>query len=201
MLGLPKATELNKMLPKKAIFAKSDLNTAARSKLDGEISRITIVNEITTQTVNIPAGESVNGIYVLLVALKRKEFDPKSIELLAKLISQKILFVLEYDGMCRLAVCRGKVLMDDWKPVSERRVELKGLNLDRVPENWIRAIEGGAWSDELTLDENLRRNEQKAKLQKEIERLEKQARNENQPNRKFELAQKINKLKKEAEGI
>lgn len=39
------------------------------------------------------------------------------------------------------------------------------------------------------------------KLIKEIEKLEKQARNEKQPNKKFELAQKAKALKKQLEEL
>ena len=44
-----------------------------------------------------------------------------------------------------------------------------------------------------SLDEQIQIDDQKAKMQKEIEKLEKQARNEKQPNKKFEMAQKIKK--------
>ena len=33
MLGLPKSTEMNKQLPKKAIYAKFQMNTAAKDKV------------------------------------------------------------------------------------------------------------------------------------------------------------------------
>lgn len=46
MLGLPKATELNKKLPKTAVYAKFQMNTAEKAKIDADISRITIVNEV-----------------------------------------------------------------------------------------------------------------------------------------------------------
>ena len=48
-----------------------------------------------------------------------------------------------------------------------------------------------------TLEEQIALDEQKAKLQKEIAKLEKQARAEKQPKKKFELVQKINQFKKE----
>ena len=53
MLGLPKATELSRQLPKKAIYAKFSMNTAAKNRFDADISRITIVNEISPSTVAI----------------------------------------------------------------------------------------------------------------------------------------------------
>ena len=40
MLGLPKSTEMNKQLPKKAIYAKFQMNTAAKDKVDADISRM-----------------------------------------------------------------------------------------------------------------------------------------------------------------
>lgn len=201
MLGLPKATEMSKQLPKKAIYAKFQMNTAAKEKIDADISRITIVNEIAPNKVNIPAGDEVKNFFVLLVSLKRKEFDEKTIATLSKLIPQNILFILEYGNESKLAIYHTKIMQTDWKPTEEQRIELQGLNLDKVWENLVRSLECGVWNEELSLDENIALHEKRAKLEKEIAKLEKQARAEKQPKKKFELVQKANKLKKEVENI
>lgn len=195
MLGLPKSTEMSKQLPKKAIYAKFQMNTAAKEKIDADISRITIVNEIAPNKVNIPAGDEVKNFFVLLVSLKRKEFDEKTIATLSKLISQNILFVLEYGRESRLAIYHTKIMQTDWKPTEEQRIELQGLNLDKVWENIIKSLESGVWNEELSLDENIALHIQQEKLKKQIAQLEKQAWAEKQPKKKFELVQKINKLK------
>ena len=112
MLGLPKSTEMSKQLPKKAVYAKFQMNTAAKDKIDANISRITIVNEVTSEKINIPAGNEVSSFFVLFVTLKKKEFDEKAIVMLSKLIPQNILFVLEYENVSKLAVYRsGKILL------------------------------------------------------------------------------------------
>lgn len=195
MLGLPKSTELSKQLPKKAIYAKFNMNTLAKEKFDADISRISIVAEISPNTVGIAKGENVAGIYVLLVSLKKKSYDEKNLVLLSKLIEQNMLFVLDFEGERRMAVYRGKLLQSNWIPSEELTVKIKGLNFDTVWENLIKDVGEIIVSDGNTLDEQIAQNEQKAKLQKEIARLEKQARAEKQPNKKFELVQKINKLK------
>lgn len=200
MLGLPKSTEMNKQLPKKAIYAKFQMNTAAKDKVDADISRIVIVNEISPSRINIPAGEEVGSFFVLLVALKQKNFDEKTIAALSKLIPQNILFVLEFEGQSKLAVYRTKLMQTDWKPTESCTIELRGLTLDKVWENAIRSLELGAWNEELSLDENLAIHERQAKLEKEIAKLEKQARSEKQPKKKFELVQRIGKLKEELGG-
>ncbi len=197
MLGLPKATEMSKQLPKKAIYAKFQMNTAAKEKIDADISRITIVNEIAPNKVNIPAGDEVKNFFVLLVSLKRKEFDEKTIATLSKLIPQNILFILEYGNESKLAIYHTKIMQTDWKPTEEQRIELQGLNLDKVWENLVRSLECGVWNEELSLDENIALHEKQAKLEKEIAKIEKLARTEKQPKKKFELAGKVKKLKEE----
>lgn len=201
MLGLPKITEMSKQLPKKAIYTKFQMNTAAKEKIDADISRITIVNEIAPSKVNIPAGDEVSSFFVLLVSLKRKDFDEKTVATLSKLIPQNILFVLEYNGESKLAIYRTKIIQSEWKPTDKQNIELQGLNLDKVWENIVKSLECGVWNEELSLDENIELHEKQEKLQKEIARLEKQARAEKQPKKKFELVQKIKKLKAEVEAI
>lgn len=166
MLGLPKATEMSKQLPKKAIYAKFQMNTAAKEKIDADISRITIVGEIAPNKVNIPAGDEVKNFFVLLVSLKRKEFDEKTIATLSKLIPQNILFVLECGSESKLAIYHTKIMQTDWKPTEEQRIELQGLNLDKVWENLIKSLECGVWSEELSLDENLALHEKQDRLKK-----------------------------------
>ena len=201
MLGLPKTTEMSKQLPKKAIYERFGMNAAAKEKIDADISKITIVNEISEGTVNIPSGSKVTSIFVLLVTLKRENFSGKTIELLSKMIPQNILFVLEYDGESKLAIYHTKIMQTDWKPTEEQRIELQGLNLDKVWENLIKSLECGVWSEELSLDENLALHEKQDKLKKEIAKLEKQAWAEKQPKKKFELAGKVKNLKEQLKQI
>lgn len=195
MLGLPKTTEMSKQLPKKAIYTKFQMNTAAKEKIDADISRITIVNEIAPNKVNIPSGEDVKSFFVLLVSLKRKEYDEKTIATLSKLIPQNILFVLEYEDESRLAIYHTKVMQTAWMLTEEQRVKIKGLNLDTVWENIVIAVGGVNIEKGNSLDEQIEINEKKQKLEKEIVKLEKQARAEKQPKKKFELVQAEKKLK------
>lgn len=134
---------------------------------------------------------------MLLVTLKKKNFDEKNIAILSKLIPQNILFILEYEGQSKLAIYHTKLMQTDWKPTESCIIELRGLNLDKVWENIIRSLELGVWNEKLTLDENIALHEQQEKLKKQIEKLEKKARAEKQPKKKFELVQQIKKLKEE----
>ena len=197
MLGLPKSTEMSKQLPKKAVYAKFQMNTTAKGKIDADISRITIVNEITPAKINIPAGEEVGSFFVLLVTLKKKDFNVKTIVTLSKLIPQNILFVLEFEGQSKLAIYHMKLMQTDWTPTEGCTIDLRGLNLDKVWENIVVDIGGVSIEDGNTLDEQIAADEHRQRIEKEIAKLEKQARAEKQPKKKFELAQQIKKLKQQ----
>ena len=195
MLGLPKSTEMNKMLPKKAIYAKFQMNNTTKEKVDADISRITIVNEISAARVSLAEGETVKAFFVINVALKRREFSETTIAMVSKLIPQNILMVLSFEQEAKLAVYRTKLLQTQWMPKDEVTVQLKGLDLDAAWENIIIQIGGIQMQQGNTLDQQIALDEKRAKLQKEIARLEKLARAEKQPKKKYEIVQKIQKLK------
>jgi hypothetical protein len=197
MLGLPKSTELSKQLPKKAIYTKFNMDTKAREKFDADISKITIVAEISPTTTTIAVGTTVPSIYVLLVSLKKKDFNPNTIAQLSKLINQKMLLVLECGTERKLAINHNKLIQSEWQPIDACTVSPKGLNLDAVWENIVVQVGNIDIEGENSLDEQILIDEKREKILKEIAQLEAQARKEKQPKRKFELVEKINALRKE----
>lgn len=196
MLGLPKSTELNKQLPKKAIYAKFQMSPAAKAKFDADISRINIVGEISPNTTGIAQGQNVSSIFVLQVVLKQKNFQQSTIAQISKLIDQTMLLVLDCGTERKLAIYHTKLIQTEWGPADTCAIELKGLDLDSVWENFVTQVGGITIQEGNTLDEQIAVDEQQAKLQKEIARLEKLARAEKQPKKKFELVTKIQELKR-----
>jgi len=201
MLNLPRSTELNKFLPKKAIYDKFNMNTQEKDNFDQDVKKLVIANEISPVTMNVTKGENVEAIFVIHVQLKKETYNDKNIALISKLINQKIIFILEYTGKSRLAVFYQKLLQTSWKQSADNIVELKGLNLNQIWENVIIQISGIEVQSNRTIDEQIKLNETKTKLQLQIEMVEKQARTERQPKKKFELVERLNKLKSEMESL
>ena len=201
MLGLPKATEVSKPLTKKAIYAKFQMNNSEKEKIDADISRITIVNEISEARTNIKAGETVKSFFVLNVVLKRKNFSESTIIKLSKLIPQNLLMVLSFEEEAKLAVNHVRLIQGEWLPKDEIYVQLKGLDLDQVWENIIVQIGNIQIKAGNSLEEQIEQNEQIEKIKREIVKLEKQARTEKQPKKKFEVVQKVKMLEKDLEKV
>lgn len=201
MFGLPKTTEINKQLPKKAIFEKFKPNAADRKLFDEQINRLSIVAEISPQTVSIAADEEVAAIYIILVLMKTADCDKKNIKLLSKLINQNMLFALQYENTVKLAAYRSdKVVMSDSRPMDDWGLKLKGLSLKSTWDALIADISGLEPADGKSLDEMIIQNENIKRLEKKIAILEKKAMIERQPRRKWDLAQKIKQLKEQLKG-
>ena len=201
MLGLPKSTEIKKVIPKSALLSKFSMNTLAREKFDADVKRITLVGEVSKNTIAINKGENVSSFFVLLVSLKQEKYDEKNIILLSKLIDQNILLILEHENKAKLAIYHTKLMTSNWKPTEEYSITLSGLDLDAVWENIVVQVGKVEIEQGKTLDEQIEKDELRNKLLSEIEKLEKKARSEKQPKKKFELATRVKRLKKQLEDL
>ena len=198
MYGLPQSTECKKQLPKKAIFAKFDLKPPQRESFDADIARIDIVAAVSPRTVPaIAEGEEVKEFYVLSVQLKRKEYDPKNIALLTKLIPQRMVLALHYGDEVQFAIHHTKLITSAWKDTihNSEFIILEGLSLDTVCENIVKSIGQIDVESGSTLTEQIAANDQRTKLLAQIATLERKMASEKQPRRKREYFEQIRKLK------
>ena len=197
MFGLPTSTEVKKQLPKKAIYSKFDMSASQRERFDADISRIDISEMVSSKTVPaLSEGKEVKEIYLLNIQLKRKEYDAKNIVMLSKLISQKMVFALEYEEEVQFAIYHTKLISAAWTPVEEARLPLSGLNLDSVWDNIVKLIGHIEVQEGNTLTEQIKADEEQAKLLAQIKLLERKMANEKQPRRKREYFEQIKNLKK-----
>lgn len=196
MFGLPVATTINQPLSKKAVYEKFNLKASERERFDSDISRLTLVARISTATVPaLTDGNEIKGIYVLLVVLKRKEYDSKNILLLQKLIPQNIVFALQHEDKTQLCIFHTRLQQSAWMPTEETAIPLQGLNLDDVWNHIVASIGNLDASSEETIEQQIITREQKEKLLRQIEVLEKKCRLEKQTHKKYELHQELVKLK------
>jgi hypothetical protein len=196
MYGLPQSTEIKKQLPKKAIYAKFNMPTSQREHFDADIARIDI--EVGVSKATVPAlaeGEEVKEFYVLGIQLKRKEYDPKNILMLTKLLPHNMVFTLHYGEEIQFAIYHTKLITSDWKQTDEATLSLTGLSLDTVWENIVKSIGHIEVEKGNTLTEQIKANEEQVRLLAQIKTLERKMANEKQPRRKREYFELIKKLR------
>ena len=199
MYGLPQSTIVKKrQLPKRAIYAKFDLNPSQRESFDADISRIDVVAVVSPATIPaIAKSENILGIYVLAVQLKRKEYDAKNITLLSRFIPNKVVFALHFEEQVQFAISHTKLITSKWQLLTPNSsfLTLNGLNLDTVWDNIVISIGDIQVEDGKTVAEQITADDQKAKLLAQIANLERKIAIEKQPRRKREYFEQIKKMK------
>ena len=196
MLGLPQSTEVKRPLPKAQFYKRFDWKPSQRESFDREVSRLDFVNWIAPRTLPaIAEGAEVKEIFVIEVTLKTRDFDPKNIILLAKSIPQRVIYLLHFEDEAMLAVYYTKLFTSSWQPLDNVIVPLEGLSLDTVWQNIVAFVGKLVFADGNSLTEQIRIDEERAWLIRQIESLERKMRSTVQPRRKRELFVEIQKLK------
>jgi len=203
MFNLPRTTEIKKPVPKKLIYQKyaAELNADKRDKFDDDISRIVITNEISEHSINIKASEQVSAIFVVQIDLKSKKYNDRNIVLISKLFGQRLLLVLHYENEYQLAIYETKLLKSEWMKEENIRLRLVGLDMNAVWEGMVSQVSGIIAEEGKTLDEQIRIEGEKEKIRKQLDDLERKARSELQPKKKFELFQQIKEYQKKLEDM
>lgn len=201
MIDFSAATVVHKKMPKEAFYKHLSLTKSLKDKFVSDVERIYVENSLTQNNLKLTADSDVKEILLLSVALKKQEFDPKIIEAIAKQNPHKLVFHLTFEGRSQLALYHGKLYRAVWIPSEKVMLSAKGYSLAEIWDGLIEQIalyeERAKSSAGQSIDERFASQERIAKLQKQIEQLERKARAEKQPKKKFELHQQILKLKQE----
>jgi hypothetical protein len=200
MLNFPNSAEFNKIMPKEAFYKNLSLSAEMKDKFVSDIKRIVWQYKLSPSTLNVEKGEIVDEILVLNVELKKQDFDRKILELISKQNSHKVLYILSFENTTAFAVFVGKIYSSEWKQQDDLTPQIKGLNLDKVWEHFVRQIAIDEQtvinkSEQVSVETLLKEQEEKQKLQSEITALENKIKNTKQFNLQVKLKQDLKKLK------
>jgi hypothetical protein len=191
VLDLPKSTYFGRIIAKDKIYAAAGADRDLKDIFVEQVERIRWLNKISPATVNIAQGESIEEIQVIEVSLTTPMPDKRILPTILKSIRYKIIFAVVHGGKTTYTV------FYDSKTsfASDTPPKLLGNDTDSVWENIIVQMRGSAIDEGKTLDEQIANDTERQSLLQQIERLEKQARSEKQPRRKWELAEEVKSLK------
>lgn len=151
MLHLPKSTEYGKKIPKTKFYQNLNLTNKVRQQFIDEIDTIIWQNKIAPDTITIEAGEEITEIEVIEIQLHQKGISRNILEIIDRGIPYHIVFVLTVEGKGQIGIgYKEKIKKKDdkyrveryyfseWAATDELVFNLKGLNLDRIYENFLR---------------------------------------------------------------
>ena len=132
MLGLPSTTEVDRVLPKRAFYEHLQLDPATRRSFVDDIESLTVRNSIKPSTTGIPAGDAVQEVLVLEVALKGATVPAAALAAIARSNPHRLLFVCTRDGKACLAVLLGNLVVGQWQDAGKLALGLDPIGMDQT---------------------------------------------------------------------
>lgn len=207
--GLPETTRFDRRVPKQQFYENLAVSAALKRSFIDEMQTVWWRNKLAPATLNLAPGTAVSEIEVFEIELRGSRLDENVLRQMDREIPYHLLFVLSFEnrvqawiGYKESATTGNKAFKveryyhTEWMPRESLCIELNGHTLDAVYENLVRQIGGSelkASSDE-DLKASVARDAERKRIEAEIVKLEKRARVERQPKRKFELVQHIRQL-------
>lgn len=208
MLGLPRQTEVVKVLPKESFYKNLSISNDIKACFVSDIKKITITNILSSKTLNVEAGSRTKEIIVLLIELKVRDYDKRIIETIAKQNQHNLLFHMQYEAEHQLLVWNDKLYGNGRKSNSDYIIPINGLNLDDIWKKIVLHIIGVDSRNENSLRDILLVQEEMNRIKKQIDNLQKKVNAEKQINKQFEMSarlkeyrKKLSKLEDEIEWI
>lgn len=204
MIELPETTRVHRRIPKEAFYKHLTISGALKEKFVSDIDRLYVEYSLTKDNLNLEKESDIKEILVMLIELKKKEYEGKLLEAIARQNPHKLLFILSYNEEKRYAIYQGKLYQTEWKKESEVQINTEGFSLNSIWDHFVEQIaleNEECTSNYLTVEQRLKRQEQIDKLNKLIEKTMALAWREQQPKKKFELYQRAQSYKKELEKI
>ena len=218
MIGLPKTTEFNRRIPKQKFYENLSITPALRRSFIDDVRGIYWRTKLAVTTLNLAAGSSVTEIEVFEIQLNARSIDEAVLRQIDREISYHILFLLSYENQYQAwigykeAAASGNQAFKvsqyyhtEWLDEARLPLQLDGLNLDTVYENFVRqirnSVESEVWRVELSVSENVALDQKRQQLEKQIAALEKKIRREKQFNKQVEMNAELKKIRKELENI
>lgn len=205
MIEFPAATTIHRRLPKEAFYKHLPLTKVLKEKFVSDVDRIIVENSFTKENLNLASDAEIEEIMLLSIFLKKKEFDGKVIEAIARQNPHKLVFLLSFENQQELAVYHNKLYRTLWMNHDETALKLQGYSLDEIWDSFIEQIalyeERAEQADDLSIEDRLAIQDQILKLEKQIDKTKNAMWKEQQPKKKFELHTRLREYQKKLEDL
>ncbi len=215
MLDFPKNTVFNKRIPKQKFYEKLSVSSSVEQQFVKEIDTIYWKNKLSPETLNISVGTNVTEIEIFEIALKEQKISNNLIELIDREIPYHLIFVLRYKELGQIWISykedsknrEGKFKVDsyyttDWLPYEKLTLQIEGLNLDKVYENFMVQVANGKLQlgNGADIKDAVAKAKEQERLEAYIKNLEAKIKNEKQYNRQVKMMGELRKAKAQLEN-
>lgn len=126
--------------PKEAFYKHLSLAATLKARFVTDVDRIVVENSLTKKNLNLAKESEIKEIMLLSIVLKKRDFDGKIVEAIARQNPHKLIFLLEYENECQLAVYHSKLYRTEWMKEQDLSLGLSGDTLNEIWDDLVRQI-------------------------------------------------------------
>jgi len=214
----PEKSRFGRKIPKSKFYENANFNAKLKDKFINQIDKIVWQYKLAPNTLNLDATDEVPEIQVLDIFLKTKEIDQAMLELIDKAIPLPIIFQLHHENKIKIKAAYKRpsdsannkwvlesYIESEWEANTiMKQLMPQVLNLGKLYEailSTLIPVEFRSNKKNENIGEQINIINQVKLLQKNIEKLNSNYKQEKQRNRQFEINQQIKLKQKELDKL
>jgi len=214
----PEKSRFGRKIPKSKFYENANFNAKLKDKFINQIDKIVWQYKLAPNTLNLDATDEVPEIQVLDIFLKTKEIDQAMLELIDKAIPLPIIFQLHHENKIKIKAAYKRpsdsannkwvlesYIESEWEANTiMKQLMPQVLNLGKLYEailSTLIPVEFSSNKKNENIGEQIGIINQVKLLQKNIEKLNSNYKQEKQRNRQFEINQQIKLKQKELDKL
>ena len=205
MIDFPESTAVHRRIPKEAFYKHLPLSAALKAKFVSDVESIIVSNSLTKENLNLAKDAKIKEIMLLSINMKKRNFDGKIVEAIARQNPHKLVFLLQYDNERQFALYHSRLYRTEWEDDKERDLSLHGNSMDEIWDDLVRQVAISSPKvlerKNQTIDEQLKNQNEINRLNQLIRKTDAAAWKEQQPKKRFELYTKLQAYQKQLEAI
>lgn len=209
-LKFTRTTIVGKPVPKNAFYKHLEVNAKIKQHFVDDVVCIHWLYKLAPSTINVEDGKQVHEIVVFSAVLKSKDCPDDVFLFIDQNMPRHVVFILEYDNRYKVLLNYKewkdgqngqfriiKTFVTDWLTDNQLLLTFEGLNMDALYEALAGQVSGFGTKKAEDTKRIVELEGLIDKAKRDVDALQKQIRNERQPNRQIELNGEARGIKKQ----
>ena len=214
LLGYPKETIVNRVVPKTMFYRFMEVNPRMKVRFVNDVVSINWLYKLAPGTLNVTDSPEMKEVEVFVATLKQPDCPPDLFSFVDANMPHHIVFILLHEGNAMLLInykdwtdsthTKFRITQSytsSWVSVSELNLKIEGQSLQRIYDNFVAQISGigehkaGAMAEIVALQQEI------SKAEDNLKALQKKMLKEPQLDRQMQMNKEVKAKRRELDNL
>ncbi|MCR4812193.1 MAG: DUF4391 domain-containing protein [Bacteroidales bacterium] len=214
ILSYPQSTIVDKVVPKTMFYRFMEVNPRMKVRFVNDVAQICWLYKLSASTLNVTDSEEMKEIEIFVATLKQQDCPTDLFTFIDTNMPHHLVFILKYEEQYMLLVNYKewkdathtqfritKAFASPWVERERLKLEIEGLTLQRIYDNFVAQVSGIGEHKAGALAEIVELKKRIAAAEAELQALEKKMRKEPQYDVQVRMNQQVKKKRQEVAAI